>query len=550
MNPLLGVLFHWLGGLASGSFYVPYKGVKRWSWETYWLVGGFFSWLIAPWFFALLKTTDVLTVLMETPGHVWFYTYLFGLLWGFGGLTFGLTMRYLGMSLGMAVALGYCTVFGTLIPPLFKGEFGEKLIDPINGRWVLAGLGVCMLGIIITALAGHTKEGEMSEEDKLETVKEFNFKKGILVATFSGIMSACFAFGLSSGDFIRETTLKVDMVNSAAKAGKQVQRSSQPSDAEIKELIEALKPLALFDQEKDANLAGLIKMIEQPYVTERKIAGLKEAQAQAQESFRARLMLWTAELKKAPLEKLEADLPKERLKAAMEAPLLKAAIPALGKRIADYATRLAAVAADAKKFTIVQEMTTLAEKETALAVTEAGADLIAIHDKHSLWTGLPVLIVVLLGGFTTNFIWCVLLNRRNKTGYQYFTSTPGEKSPHSKAAAAGGEGAPSTNGGAVDGRHDQTPVPLLANYLFSALAGLTWYFQFFFYSMGETQMGQYKFSSWTLHMASIIIFSSIWGLALHEWKGASFKAKGLLFLGLVILVSSTLVVGFGNMLAS
>jgi len=547
MNPILGVFFHWLGGLASGSFYVPYKGVKRWSWETYWLVGGFFSWLIAPWFFAALKTTDVLTVLRETPGHVWFYTYLFGLLWGFGGLTFGLTMRYLGMSLGMAVALGYCTVFGTLIPPLFKGEFGEKLIDPINGRWVLAGLGVCMLGIIITALAGHTKEGEMSEEDKLETVKEFNFKKGILVATFSGIMSACFAFGLSSGDFIRETTLKVDMVNSAAKEGKQVQRSFQPSDAEVNDLIEALKPLKLFDKEKDANLAGLTKMIEQPYVTERKIADLKEAQAQ--ESFRARLILWTADLKKAPLDKLQADLPKERLKAVMVVPLLNAAVPALGKRVADYATHLAAVVPDPKKFTIVQEMSTLAEKETALAISEAGGDLVTIHDKHSLWTGLPVLIVVLLGGFTTNFIWCVLLNRRNKTGYQYFTSTPGEKSPHSKAAAAGGEGAPA-NGAAIDGRHDKTPVPLLANYLFSALAGVTWYFQFFFYSMGETQMGQYKFSSWTLHMASIIIFSSIWGLALHEWKGASFKAKGLLFLGLVILVSSTLVVGFGNMLAS
>ncbi len=554
MNPLLGVFFHWLGGLASGSFYVPYKGVKRWSWETYWLVGGFFSWLIAPWFFATLKTTDVLTVLMETPGHVWFYTYLFGLLWGFGGLTFGLTMRYLGMSLGMAVALGYCTVFGTLIPPLFKGEFVEKLIDPINGRWVLAGLGVCIIGIIITALAGHTKEGEMSEEDKLGTVKEFNFNKGILVATFSGIMSACFAFGLSSGDFIRETTLKVDIVNSAGKEGKQVQRAFQPADAEIKALIVALKPLTLFDKEKDANLASLTKMIEQPYVTERKIADLKEAQAKAKESFRARLILWTADLQKAPLEKLQADLPKAQAKAdavlAAVTALTKGEGAMLSKRVADYATRLAAIANDPTKVKIVQEMSTLAEKETALAVTEAKADLVAIHDKHSLWTGLPVLIVVLLGGFTTNFIWCVLLNWRNKTGYQYFTSKPGEKSPHSKAASAGGEGAPSNNGAAVDGRHDKTPVPLLANYIFSALAGLTWYFQFFFYSMGETQMGQYKFSSWTLHMASIIIFSSIWGLALHEWKGASFKAKGLLFLGLVILVSSTLVVGFGNMLAS
>jgi len=545
MNPILGVFFHWLGGLASGSFYVPYKGVKRWSWETYWLVGGFFSWLIAPWFFAMLKTTDVLTVLMETPGHVWFYTYLFGLLWGFGGLTFGLTMRYLGMSLGMAVALGYCTVFGTLIPPLFKGEFATKLIDPINGRWVLAGLGVCILGIIITALAGHTKEGEMSEEDKLETVKEFNFKKGILVATFSGIMSACFAFGLSSGDFIRETTLKVDMVNSAAKEGKQVQRAFQPAEYQITALLAAI-PAELFKNGADPakkeaapTLNDVTCLIEKPYVIQRKMAELKDAKTAAGDE---------------QLTRLQADLPKAQAKAdamlAAVAAVAKDKGALLGMRVTAYAKRLAAIAGDAKKLTIVQEMSTLAEKETALAVTEAGANLVAIHDKHSLWTGLPVLIVVLLGGFTTNFIWCVLLNWRNKTGYQYFTSKPGEKSPHAKAAAAGGEGAPNNNGAAVDGRHDKTPVPLLANYIFSALAGLTWYFQFFFYSMGETQMGQYKFSSWTLHMASIIIFSSIWGLALHEWKGASFKAKGLLLLGLTVLVASTFVVGYGNLLGS
>jgi hypothetical protein len=540
MNPILGVLFHWLGGLASGSFYVPYKGVKRWSWETYWLVGGFFSWLIAPWFFATLKTTDVLTVLMETPGHVWFYTYLFGLLWGFGGLTFGLTMRYLGMSLGMAVALGYCTVFGTLIPPLFKGEFVSKLIDPVNGRWVLAGLGVCILGIIITALAGHAKEGEMSAEDKRETVKEFNFKKGLLVATFSGIMSACFAFGLSSGDFIRETTLKVDMVNSAVKQGKHVQRAFQPADDAVASLLGALAPAQLFATEKDATLGGLLKLIEQPHVIERKIAELKTAVPAAADMA-------------ATMAKLEVELPVARAKA--EAAL--AAVAAVntgsgalvGMRVARYATRLAAVAGDSKRLTIVQELSTLAEKETALAVTEAGADLVAIHAKHSLWTGLPVLIVVLLGGFTTNFIWCLLLNLRNKTGYQYFTSKPRAQSPLSDAAAAGGEGAP-VAGAAVDGRTDKSPVPMVGNYIFAALAGLTWYFQFFFYSMGETQMGQYKFSSWTLHMASIIIFSSIWGLALHEWKGASFKAKGLLFLGLLVLVGSTLVVGYGNYLGS
>jgi hypothetical protein len=522
MNPILGVLFHWLGGLASGSFYVPYKGVKRWSWETYWLVGGFFSWLIAPWFFAVLKTTDVFTVLSETSGKVWFYSYLFGLLWGFGGLTFGLTMRYLGMSLGMAVALGYCTVFGTLIPPLFKGEFVTKLIDPVNGRWVLAGLGVCVLGIIITALAGHTKEGEMSAEDKRNTVKEFDFKKGLLVATFSGIMSACFAFGLSAGDPIRETTLKVDMVNSAAKEGKTVERAAQPADEDAKALLDALAPAALFDKPEDATLAGLVKLIEQPLVTRRKLAEAKDAAGDA-----------------ATVAKLEKELPQAQAKADAAVGALTASANPLATRVAGYATRLATAAADPKKLTIVHEMSTLSEKETALAVSEAGADLVAIHDKHSLWTGLPVLIVVLLGGFTTNFIWCVLLNFRNRTGYQYFTA---------KARANTPPVVPVANGEKFDGRTDPTPVPLWSNYLFSALAGLTWYFQFFFYSMGETQMGQYKFSSWTLHMASIIIFSSMWGLALGEWRGASKKAKGTLLAGIGVLILATLVVGYGNYL--
>jgi len=83
-NPAIGVVYHWLGGLASGSFYVPYRGVKRWAWETFWLAGGFFSWIIAPWFFGLLMTKDLLAVLHETPGIVLFWTFFFGLLWGLG----------------------------------------------------------------------------------------------------------------------------------------------------------------------------------------------------------------------------------------------------------------------------------------------------------------------------------------------------------------------------------------------------------------------------------------------------------------------------------
>ena len=105
-NPALGVFLHWLGGLASGSFYVPYRGVKHWAWETFWLAGGIFSWVIAPWFLGLLITKDLGAVLSETSNVTLFWTFFFGLLWGIGGLTFGLTMRYLGMSLGIGIAIG------------------------------------------------------------------------------------------------------------------------------------------------------------------------------------------------------------------------------------------------------------------------------------------------------------------------------------------------------------------------------------------------------------------------------------------------------------
>ena len=149
-----------------------------------------------------------------------------------------------------------------------------------------------------------------------------------------------------------------------------------------------------------------------------------------------------------------------------------------------------------------------------------------VHKTPDLWQGLPVLVVILLGGFMVNVVWCVLLNIKNKTGYQYLSGT----------ARVGGVGRDQETiiESAIDApskevvehipgtRSEPARVPMLSNYLFCALAGITWYMQFFFYTMGETQMGKkYKFSSWTLHMASIIIFSTLWGIALHEWKGSS-----------------------------
>ena len=203
-NPLLGVVFHWLGGLASGSFYVPYKGVRKWSWETFWLAGGMFSWLICPWIGAFLLSHDLLAVLKETPSHTFWMTYLMGVLWGLGGLTFGLTMRYLGMSLGMAVALGYCAAFGTLVPPIVKGEFADKLLNhsgtSAGGPIVLMGVVVCLVGIAIGGIAGVRKERDMGNDGKSSAITEFNLWKGLAIATFSGVMSSCFSYGFQFGD--------------------------------------------------------------------------------------------------------------------------------------------------------------------------------------------------------------------------------------------------------------------------------------------------------------------------------------------------------------
>ncbi len=349
-NPVLGVFFHWLGGLASASFYVPFRKVKGWSWETYWLAGGVFSWIVAPLVIAGFMTSDLFGVLRETPRSTIFWCYFFGVLWGFGGLTFGLTLRYLGMSLGMAVALGYCAAFGTLGPPIFRGEFASMVLGTRSGIIILIGVAICVSGIAIAGLAGMSKEKEMPVEQQKAVIQEFNLKKGIVVATFCGIMSACFSYGLAAGEPIKALTLK--------------------------------------------------------------------------------------------------------------------------------------------------------------------------HGTSTLWQGLPVLVIVLLGGFTTNVVWCVILNVRNRTQAEYFESRAGKD------------------------RSDR--IPLLTNYIFCAVAGTIWYFQFFFYTMGETQMGVYKFSSWTLHMASIMIFGSLWGLGLKEWKGAGTRTMTLLTLSLAVLVTSTVVVGYGN----
>lgn len=376
-NPLLGVFLHWLGGLASASFYVPYRQVRGWSWETYWLVGGVVSWIVMPWVFAGLLTKDLLPVLRGAPTSSIIWAFIFGVLWGFGGLTFGLTMRYLGLSLGMAVALGYTAVFGTLAPPIFHGQF-VQLLSQRSGAVILIGVGVCVLGILFAGAAGISKEFELSSKQKLASVLEFNLKLGLGVATFCGVMSSCFAFGLDAGSPIKALTVA--------------------------------------------------------------------------------------------------------------------------------------------------------------------------HGTGPMWQGLPVLVVVLAGGFTTNLVWCTVLNVRNKSYGEYTripwngrTTVAAEQPSIEKPTdAASMEIALELH---MSSREDRS---LSRNYLFSALAGATWYMQFFCYTMGESQMGRYRFSSWTLHMASIIIFSTLWGIALKEWRGVSARTKMLVTLTLLALIGSTMIVGYGN----
>ena len=358
-NPSLGVMLHALGGLMSAIFYLPYRRVRHWAWESYWIVGGVFSWLVAPWIIAAVAVPNLTATLQNAPGNSLFWSYFFGVLWGVGGLTFGLTVRYLGFALGTAMALGYCAAFGTLLPPVFSGELATAL-KTTSGLVVMVGVAVCLIGIAISGLAGIAKEREIPEKDKKASVQEFSFKKGVWVATFCGIMSACMSYGFAAG-----------------------------------------KPIA------------------------------------------------------------------------------------------------------------------------ELAVSNGASDL---------WKNLPVLIIILAGGFTTNFIWCIALNLRNKTYRDYLTAEA-PASPADQSVAT------------------TTRVPLLANYVLCAVAGTIWYLQFFFYGMGTTKMGKYDFSSWTLHMASIIIFGTVLGVYLSECTGVSRRTHRLMLCGLVVLVSSTVVIGYGNYLA-
>ena len=356
MQVIFGVIFHFIGGFASGSFYIPYKKVKGWAWESYWIVGGLFSWLIVPPLAAWLTVPGFIDIIKATDGGILLLTYFFGLLWGIGGLTYGLGVRYLGVSLGSTIILGLCSVFGALVPSVYYDFFPKEGKDSITtlctthwGQLVLLGIAVCVIGIVICGKAGTMKEKELqSGQADVEDNKDYRFGLGIFVAIVSGVLSACFNFGIEAGKTMADT----------------------------------------------ANL------------------------------------IWTL------------------------------AHPGQG---------------------------------------------------NFLYQNNVVYIIILWGGLTTNFIWCMILNARNKTFNNY----------------------------------TDKQTPLLKNYIFSALAGTTWFLQFFFYGMGESRLGNGA-SSWILHMAFIILVANMWGLVLKEWKGVSRKAMATVITGILTIIISVIIVGQGN----
>ena len=206
MQAILGVLFHSLGGVAAGSFYMPYNKVKKWAWESYWMVGGTVSWLIIPPLAAWITIPGFAEIIAASSGQILYFTFVMGLLWGVGGLSYGLGIRYLGMSLGNSVVLGFCAAFGALVPSVYynlnptEGKISfTDMMATSGGKLVLLGVLVCLIGIAISGKAGMMKENELSDEEKKKTIAEFSLYKGLAIAVLSGILSSFFNFGIEAG---------------------------------------------------------------------------------------------------------------------------------------------------------------------------------------------------------------------------------------------------------------------------------------------------------------------------------------------------------------
>ncbi len=342
---ITGIILLMVGGLSSASFYVPVHKIQKWSWGTFWITLGFVAWIIMPTVGGLLTTPDLWGILRGSSSSSLLWSYVFGVLWGFGGLMAGLALRYLGLSLGQSMTLGVCAIVGTLVPAVIDHKIG-LLFSTFPGAVVLAGFVVCLAGIALCGYAGLLKEKRLTDDQKKASIKEFSLGKGLTMAIFGGIMSACMALAFKAGEPIAAE---------AVRAGTQV-----------------------------------------------------------------------------------------------------------------------------------------------------------------VFKNMPILVMALAGGFTTNFISTMIITAKKKAFGDYVVR------PRST---------------------------LVRNYFLALIAGLMWYGQYFGYGTGATKMGEYGFASWSIFMASIIIFSNIWGLLLKEWKLVDSRTRLYLWLGILALIISVIMIGVGNGLA-
>ncbi|HVT99149.1 MAG TPA: L-rhamnose/proton symporter RhaT [Acidobacteriaceae bacterium] len=187
-----GIGWHMVGAAAAASFYAPIEKVKKWSWETTWAVAGMFSWILLPIIVSLVLLPDFHAFYASIPSDVLLKTFLFGCMWGVGNVNYGLTMRYLGMSLGIGVAIGVTLVVGTLVPPIVHGQLGY-LITSRSGHFTLSGIVLALIGIATVSWAGHQKEQRMGIR-----TEEFNLTKGLLLAVMCGIFSSGMSFAIDA----------------------------------------------------------------------------------------------------------------------------------------------------------------------------------------------------------------------------------------------------------------------------------------------------------------------------------------------------------------
>ena len=341
MEVVNGVLYHAVGASGAALCYTPQKGVRGWSWQTYWLAQALICWLVLPLVVAYLTIPQLMDVLKEAPGSAMQRSFLLGMAYGIGGTAFGIAIRYVGFSLTYAIAVGISCVLGTLLPPLVHGTLGDVLKTD-GAVFLIAGVAMGAIGIALCGVAGRNKEKDIAGDANNKT--EFSLAKGLPLCFLAGILSALYGFSLDQG---------------------------QP--------------------------------------------------------------------------------------------------------IADVAEKYGA----------------------------------------GNFQGNVIYIFSNTGAFISTLFYCLYLHSKEKTFNEY---------------------------GNANGNN------LSSNYLLSILTGLLWYGQFFFYGLGHVRMGTYKFTSWAIHMIMLVLFSSVAGLLMKEWKQCSSKTLRWLVGALFVLVIAILLLTYGNYL--